>query len=241
MWNPNIPRGKEVVLAIPDTQLPFGHEDALAFLSAVKDKYRPTKVVHIGDFFDLHALSNYDIDPDGMSAGDELIAAQKAAEGYYKLFPKCHLVTSNHDVRVYKKAHKAGIPKAYLVDYRDWMNLPKGWTMSECIDIDNVLYFHGEGYSGALGHRKACVDNMQSCVIGHLHSHAGISYVANQRALCFGMNIGCLINDDAYAFAYGKNMPNKPIKSCGIIMNGIPILIPMVMNNKGRWVKRLYV
>lgn len=235
----NIPRGQKTVLVIPDTQLPFEHKDSIPFLKAVKQKYKPTDVVHVGDFFDLHALSNYDMDPDGMSAGDELAKAQKHAKEFYKLFPKCHLVTSNHDVRIYRKALKAGIPMGYLLDYREWMKLPKGWDMQDAVDIDGVLYFHGEGYSGAQGHRNACIKNMQSSVIGHIHSHAGVAYVATKNALCFGMNVGCLIDIDAYAFEYGKKIPHKPIISCGIVKGGIPQVIPMVLNKKGRWIKRL--
>ena len=235
----NTPKGNKTVLVIPDTQLPFCHEDSIKFLAAVKRKFNPTNIVHVGDFFDLHALSNYDIDPDGLSAGDELKLAQKQAKQFYKLFPKCQLVTSNHDVRIYKKAQKVGIPKGYLVDYRDWMQFPKGWSIQPTVEIDEVLYFHGEGYSGAQGHRNACIKNMQSSVIGHIHSHAGIAYVANQRALCFGMNVGCLIDVEAYAFAYGKNLPYKPIICCGIVRNGVPQLVPMVLNGEGRWNKKL--
>lgn len=234
-----VPNAKEKVLVIPDTQLPFDHKDSIDFLHAVKEKVRPTRIVHIGDYFDLHALSQYVHNPDGYSAGDELKAALKRAKEYYKLFPKCDLIAGNHDVRVYKRASEAGIPKGFLKEYTEWLRAPKGWTIQEKLEIDNVLYIHGEGFSGASGHLTAAVKNMQSVVMGHLHSFAGINYIANHRLICFGMNVGCLIDIHAYAFEYGKTMPNKPILGCGVVDKGIPQFIPMLLNKKGRWVGKL--
>ena len=199
-----LPNAKETVLIIPDTQLPFEHKDAIKFLKAVKKKYIPSKVIHIGDFFDLHALSLYTRNPDGRSMGDELNLALQHAKDYYKLFPKVDLIIGNHDVRIYKRAAEAGIPSAFIRDYGEWLGAPKGWTVNEKVIIDGVLYIHGEGFSGVNGHITACIKNMQSVVMGHLHSFAGIGYVANHHRLCFGMNVGCLIDLKAYAFEYGR-------------------------------------
>lgn len=231
--------GKERVLIIPDLQLPFEHQDSLAFLKAVKKKYKPTRIVQAGDYFDLHALSNYDPDPDGDSARVEIDKAIKKAREYYKVFPKVDMLRGNHDLRLYRKAYKSGIPSSLVVPIEEFMELPKGWKLHDHLEIDNVLYIHGEGFSGINGHRKAAVDNTQSTVIGHLHSSAGIAYLANNKQLWFGMNVGCLIDRDAYAFAYGRFHPAKPILCCGIVDRGIPQLVPMVLNKKSRWIKKL--
>lgn len=230
-------KSKKTVLIIPDTQLPFEHQDAIAFLTAVKKKYKPDVVVHIGDFWDLHALSDYVINPDGLGVSQEYSEALKRSQAFYKLFPKVELIIGNHDIRMYKRAAKAGIPKAYLRDYKEWMGLPKGWTAHERVVVDDVLYIHGEGFSGHAGHRSAAVRNMQSTVMGHIHSHAGIAYLASHEQLIFGMNVGCLIDNHAYAFEYGKHLPYKPILGCGIVQKGVPIFEPMVMSRGGRWIK----
>ena len=36
------------------------------------------------------------------------------------------------------------------------------------------------------------------------------------------MDSGCLIDVDAWQFAYGKHMNKKPILSCGVVLDGIP-------------------
>lgn len=228
-------KGKEIVLAISDLQLPFEHKDALHFLRWVKDKYRPTAVVNIGDEIDCHALSDYDHDPDGYSAGHELEKSIERLQDYYKLFPNTMVCTSNHTARPFRRAHKFGIPRAYLKEYHEFLRAPKGWKWADYWDVDGVRYEHGEGQSGPLGARKAALTNMMPTVIGHLHSHAGILYSANAKHLIWGMNVGCLIDVHAYAFAYGKKLSDKPILSVGIINKQVPMVVPMILDKHGRW------
>lgn len=229
----------EKVMVTPDLQMPFHHRDSLDFLSAVIKKEKPSVHVNVGDEVDFHALGDWDHDPDGMSAGDELQAAQKALKDLYSLIPETLVCTSNHTARPFRKAFKHGIPRAFIKDYKEFLKAPKGWHWSDDWEIDDVIYEHGEGQSGRDGAIKAALANMQSTVIGHIHSFAGIQYSANSKHLIFGFNTGCLIDRHAYAFAYGKKFKNKPILGCGIIDRGIPKFVPMLLDKNGRWVGKL--
>lgn len=231
-------KGKEVVLVISDTQEPFAHPDTIAFLRWVKAKYKPTKVVHVGDEMDFAAISNYDHDPDGMSAGLEYERGIEKMQDYYKLFPNVQVCTSNHTARPLRKAFGAGIPKAFLKDYHEFMQAPKGWKWAYQHVIDGVVYEHGEGFSGYKGALNCAEKNGASTVIGHLHSHAGILYSANAKDIIYGFNVGCLIDKDAYAFAYGKSMRHKPLLGVGIVDKGVPMWVPMLLSKSGRWVKK---
>ena len=230
---------KTVVLAIPDLHCPFEHKDALPFLKAVKKLYKPTDVVCLGDEIDAHSLGNYDHDPDGMAAGAELEAAIDHLQDFYKLFPNVKVCTSNHTARPYRQAFKFGIPKAFLKGYSEFLAAPKGWKWADSWEVDGVIYEHGEGFSGASAAIKSADGNMQSTVIGHIHAFAGIQFSANSKHLIFGFNAGCLIDRHAYAFAYGKKIKSKPILGCGIIVNGVPTFIPLLLNSKGRWTRKL--
>lgn len=233
-------KAKDTVLIIPDTQIPFDHPDAIPFLKTVRAKYKPTRVVQIGDFFDLHALSKYPSNPDGYSPGHEIEVALERASEYYSLFPKVDLVLGNHDLRVTKRAFEVGIPAHFLKTFSEWMQLPKGWKVHDLfLEIDGVAYQHGIGYSGKEGHRKAAERNMQSTVIGHLHAHAGISFMANREKLFFAFNVGALIDDHAYAFEYAKYNSSKSIIGCGVVDKGIPMFVPMSLNKQSRWVGKL--
>jgi len=53
------------------------------------------------------------------------------------------------------------------------------------------------------------------------------------------MTVGCLVDSHSLALAYNKNNLRRPVIGCAIIIDGIPQLIPMQLNKKGRWIKRL--
>jgi hypothetical protein len=227
------------VLVISDTQIPFHHKDYLAFLKAVARKYKTNEVVHIGDEVDMHALGQWEHDPDGYSAGDETRVAVKELKKLYKAFPRAKVCHSNHTSRALRKGYSAGIPAGFFKHISEVLEAPKGWVWDESFIIDGVKYQHGVGYSGPLGAKKASLDNARSTVIGHLHSHAGIQYSATPEYLVFGMNVGSLIDNDTYAFAYGRTFSAKPIISCGLVLDGMPLLVAMALNKRGRWTGKL--
>jgi hypothetical protein len=211
----------------------------MPFLKAVESKFKPSKIVCLGDEMDAHAISDYDKDPDGMSPGDELEEALEHMHKLYKVFPNTMVCTSNHTARPYRKAYKFGLPRAFLKSYSEFLQAPKGWVWQDKWEIDDVIYEHGEGFSGQQGAIKSALGNMQSTVIGHLHSWAGIQYSANPKHLIFGFNAGCLIDKNSYAFAYGAKLKHKPILGCGIVDRGIPVFIPMLLDSYDRWVGKL--
>lgn len=228
-----------VVLVVPDLHIPFHHPDALEFLKAVVAKYNPKEVVNLGDFEDWHSINMHEHDPDGLSAGDELEQIRKQARPFFKLFPKTKMCTSNHGSLPFRRAFKFGLPSELIKSYKEILQAPKGWEWADNWEIDGVIYEHGDPFSGQNAALKAAEQNMQSTVIGHVHSFAGIQYSANSRHLIFGFNAGCLINKDAYAFEYAKKIKRKPIVGCGLVTNGIPVFLPMQMTKAGRWTGKI--
>jgi predicted phosphodiesterase len=222
---------------IGDTHEPFCHPGYLNFCQEVFDRFACNTIVHIGDEVDNHALSYHDHDPDGMGASKEAELAQKAMERWYKVFPEVKVCVGNHSALPFRKAMTHGIPKRFLKTYEEIWSAPKGWKWELQWEIDNVLYEHGTGSSGANGHRNRAVANRQSTVIGHSHSFGGVSYMASRNDIIFGMNVGCGIDTDAYAMAYGKQFPKKPTLGCGVVLDGgkIAIFVPMDLGTKYSW------
>ena len=232
----------ERVLVISDLQAPFQHRDAYDFVIAVAERYSPTQIVCIGDEVDMHALSDYDHDPDGMSPGDELKKAIDSLQPWYLAFPEMMVCISNHTSRPFRRAYKFGIPKALMKDYRDFLHAPTGWAWKDHWIIDGVRYEHGHELGGGYGKTataNAPLRNGRSTVFGHFHANAGIHYVASPEKLMFGFNVGCLIDFKSYAFAYAKGTKQRPILGCGVVDEGIPTFIPMVLNSRGRWVRQI--
>ena len=229
------------ILVIPDTQAPFHHPDTIPFLKAVKRKYKCKEVVHIGDEIDFSPIStSFMPDPDGIGFKEEFKQAIAFMKKLYKAFPKVKVCVSNHTMRPFKKASDAGLPSVFLKSYREFLQAPKTWEWRDEWEIDGILFIHGMGFSGQNGHVKAAEKHRQSTVIGHIHSSAGINYLNNRKNhLIFGFNVGCLIDLKSYAFNYGKNFPNKPTLGCGVIINGKPIFVPMILDRRGKWNKKI--
>lgn len=232
--------GREIVLVIPDIHIPFQHPDAFDFLQCVSEELRPTRVVSIGDSLDMHALSRFVHDPDGMSAGDEYKRTMLLLKQLYTIFPDVVEVESTHNFRVFKRAFEAGIPKILLKEYRDMIQAPEGWEFVENVEIDGILYEHGISFGGANVARTAATYNRKSTVIGHHHTQGGICYLANRKDLIFGMSVGCLIDTGAYTFEYAHSNKQKQVLMCGGVFHGVPITYPMILNAKGRWIGKLY-
>jgi len=230
-------KGKENVLVIPDLQMPFHHKDALDFLSLLKAAVQPTKVVCIGDSMDGNALSRWTNDPDGMSPGDEYKKALESLHELYEIFPTTQEVISNHNERIAKRAYDGGVPAAFLRSYEEIMQYPRGWSLHRYVEIDGVIYEHGHRHGGMYAARRAAVNNGQSTVVGHHHSHAGVFYIAPLPwKMFFGMNVGCLLDMETYAFNYAKEATFKPTMGAGVVIEGVPFFIPMLLDENYRWI-----
>lgn len=225
------------ILVISDMHHPYAHIDTVDFLEAVKKKYKPTRVVCIGDEVDSHAMSFHDHDPDLPSAGDELEAAIEALQPLYDLFPVVDLIDSNHGSMVYRKGKHHGIPRKYLRDYGEILEAPDGWKWHMDLTIKipggNEVYFH---HGLAKNIMKVVAQRGMCCVQGHYHTEFNIGYIGNPNHLLWGLQIGCSIDGDALAFAYDRTNLGRPVIGHGIILDGLPKLLPMTLDKKGRWV-----
>ncbi len=66
-----------------------------------------------------------------------------------------------------------------------------------------------------------------------------ISYQSTPEKLIFDMHTGCLADDKSLALGYNKINVRRPIVSVGIIINGVPQIVPMILNKNGRWIGNL--
>lgn len=228
------------ILVISDLHAPYNHPDAAAFLKAIKKKYKPTRVISTGDEADYHGISFHDHDPDLDSPGKELQKCIDALKPIYKLFPNVEVLESNHGSLVTRKAMATGLTRKFFRAPGEILEAPKGWTWH--FDISLTLpngypcYFHHSKGANVLKNSQAMGS---SFVQGHHHEKLEIQYWGNPNALHFGLTAGCLVDDSALAMAYNKNNLKRPVIGCAIILDSLPILIPMVLNRKGRWTGKL--
>lgn len=224
------------VLVISDLHIPYHHQDAFNFLKALKKKYKPDMVVNIGDELDHHAISMHEHNPDLMSAGDELRKSKLYIQELQKIFPEMTIVHSNHSSLVYRRALKYGLPKDYLKSYNEFLGVGDGWKWVDDVTItlsDGSRCFFTHGMSADV--LKVAQQYGMNTVQGHYHTKFNIGYYSNPDALIWGMQVGCLINQKSMAFDYAKNFKSRFIVGCGMIINGQPKLMPMVLDKDGRW------
>lgn len=234
----SIPQIANRIMIVGDLHAPYHHQDSLEFLKSVRDQLQPDLVVIMGDEADYHAMSFHDSDPNLDSAGTELEKAKRFLSKLHREFPNALICHSNHGSMQYRRAKAFGIPVQMIKRYRDVL-LPgidsSGWSWAHMWRVETphgpVLFKHqssGPVLSDA-AHEGASV------VAGHLHGKFSIEYAASSDRLYFGMQVGCLIDKDALAFAYGKHAKLKPIIGCGCIVDGVPGLVPMLLGPDGRW------
>lgn len=228
------------ILVIPDQHFPYQHPDIFKFLKAVKKKYKPDKVINLGDEIDAHSMSMHDHSPDLPSPNDEMELAINKLKHLYKIFPNVSVMESNHGSLVYRRAAKNGLPKRVIKSYRDILEAPKGWHWYQDLEIrggdGELIYFCHNLSSDCLKNSKS---KSMRFVQGHFHGKFEIRYWANSKKLFWGMTTGCLVDYKSLAYDYGKLALDKPIIGLGFINEGYPQLIPMVLNKFGRWNGRL--
>ena len=99
----------------------------------------------------------------------------------------------------------------------------------------NIYFCHGK-FKDVL---KVAQQYGMCTVQGHYHTSFKIDYWSNPNELLWGMQVGCLINMKSLAFEYNKLQKSRPVIGTGVIIDGLPILIPMVLDKNGRWNRKI--
>jgi hypothetical protein len=228
--------GNQVVLVISDTHFPYNHKDLIRFLAAVAQRYKITRVVHIGDEIDGHALSFHEHDPDLLSPGHELNKARLGLRALFRLFPKVDVLESNHGSLVYRRARASGIPNGAIRSYREVIEAPEGWKwhnelLMRLPDASLCCFRHGMTKDALRWSRMMAMHTVN----GHFHEDFNVRYWRSPRGLFWSMVVGCLIDDSSLAYSYNKLNVQRPIYGVGLIINSHPVLVPMLINKGGRW------
>lgn len=219
-------RNSDNILVVGDLHAPFIRRGYFDHCLATYEKYGCSETVFIGDVVDNHYSSYHPSDPDGYAAGEELQRAIDMLQPWHTAFPNAKVTLGNHDRVPARKAYDAGLSDRWMKSYRHVLQTPS-WDFVDHYIKDDVLYVHGDGSGKA--HIRARKELM-SVVQGHFHSSCDLSFYVGRNYRVFGMQVGCGVDDDSYAMAYGKNHP-RSIMACGVILNSgtLPLIEPMLL------------
>lgn len=229
----------KAVLLIGDSHLPYEHKDYLVFCQHVSDYFECDLHIHMGDYEDGHAISFHPTDEELLSAGDELEEVILRTESWYKAFPNLRIISSNHGDLIYRRMKHHGLPLTYIKPISEIYNTPT-WQWHEDIMLSTK---QGDVY---LTHGKSSVYNKLarevgcSAAQGHFHGKLEITWANSVFHERFNMFVGCGVDRESLAFAYGKNNIPHPMLGCGVIdREGNPHTIRMRVNKRGRWIKSI--
>lgn len=228
------------MLCIGDLHFPYCHVDTFRFLKAIKKMFKPDRVISIGDEIDAHSFSFHDSDPDALSPGDELGAAQGYIKELERLFPKLDILESNHGSLFYRKQKAAGLPRAIFKSYNEIYNVSKDWKWHKSLTIklsDGKHCFFHHGKSADV--MRTSMSLGMSHVAGHYHEKMGVQLWANSLGLYFAAQTGCLVDDDSLAMEYNKANLKRPLIGSLIIIEGQVRLLPMILDGRGRWIGKI--
>ena len=208
------------ILIIPDLHAPFTLDGFLDFCKEVEIEYNCSRVVFIGDIIDNHYSSFHNSDPDLEGGGRELDKAIEIIKDYHDSFPNADVCLGNHDIIANRKAFAGGVSSRWVKDIGEVLNTPS-WTYSEEYIIDGILFTHGTNRQA----RQRCLQEGISVAQGHYHSKSYVEYYQHREGLKFALQLGCGVDRESLAFAYGRNFAVQQI-NVGVIKNGVPIIIP---------------
>lgn len=212
-------------LAIADLQIPFEAPSALNFISYVQRHFKiPLEnMLCVGDEVDEIKGSMHAQDPDGLyTANQEIKISREKLREWHSRFPYMRICTSNHGQRWARKASAAEIPSQMIRAYQDVLEIPPGWRYADKWVIPEKHPFvmtHGLSWGGKTPYRLAAEVSAMSQLFGHLHSSAGFCRVKTNDKDIWGCNVGSLIDEEAYAFKYGRDHRFKANNGAAIIFN----------------------
>lgn len=226
------------VLVIGDLHFPYHRgEDTFSFLSAIKKKFKPDRVISIGDEVDYHGISFHNSDPDLLSPGHELEKAIACIKRLEDIFPSMDILESNHGSLVYRKAKATGLSSKFFKNYNEIYGVSQKWKWHFELTIKlsdgQHCYFHHGRSADVL---KTSMSMGMSAVQGHYHEKMSINYWANTLGLYFAAQTGCLVDDNSLAMSYNNTNLKRPILGSLMIIDGQPKLVPMILNKRGRWI-----
>ena len=211
------------ILCVGDLHCPVQRVGYLEFCKDLYEEWDCNEVVFIGDIVDWSAISFHANNPEAPGPVDEYKLALSETQKWYKAFKKnTTVIIGNHDARPRRVAESVSIPAKFIRNYADIWETPE-WNWVQSVVIDDVFYCHGHGKGGGNSPAWNLSKKMgMSVCMGHHHSRGGVFWSANPLRRWFGCDVGCGIDDKAYAFAYAKEQPLRSILSAAVILDGIP-------------------
>lgn len=206
-------KGYRPTLFIPDTHFPFASQRVLDAIYEWISKYKPERVVQLGDLYDLYAHSRFPRSHNLIAPKQEEQVGRQQAEAMWKqvreLVPnaECVQLIGNHDLRPLKQT-LANLPslehviEKYLHELMTFEGVKLISDARQEYEFDDVSCFHGFR-SGLGAHMLHTL-----CNIVHGHDHTlGLAFKRVRGKTLWELHCGLAGDPEAKVMGY------TPLKS----------------------------
>ena len=187
--------GFSTTLVVPDAHVGPG-QDLSRFdaLSKLINHKRPTRIIFMGDFVTLEALSNWDLQKAGIMEGkrywEDVAAGREALRRSLKLpfgyEPEVVYIKGNHETRLERYVETKPELTGMLDLVKDLQLAEVGITQvveyRDSIEFDGVIFTHApqnaanQAVSGKYAIHRAAEMSAKSTVFVHTHRNEGVNY-----------------------------------------------------------------
>lgn len=177
-------RRLERILVVPDCHHPYVDHAAWTIMLRAGRRFKPDRIIVLGDFGDFYCVSSHRKDPNLPSRlEDEIDACNVALDQLDRLGTKHkYFVAGNHEDRLARYLADRAPAVANLVKAESLLRLrERGWhytRYSKLLRIGKVYYTHDPAGAGVYAHFRAGLKTGHPIVFGHTH-RAALTYMGN--------------------------------------------------------------
>lgn len=174
----------ERILIVPDCHHPYVDKQAWKVLLAAGARFKPHRIIVLGDFGDFYCTSQHRKDPTRTARLDlEVGASNKALDQLDALGAKHkHFIFGNHEDNLRRFLIDSAPQLYHMVNVEGLFRLKeRGWTWTPYgshYRCGKVFYAHDPAGCGAYAHYRASAKYGHSIVHGHTH-RAAEAYFGN--------------------------------------------------------------
>jgi hypothetical protein len=119
-----------------------------------------------------------------------------------------------------RQAKTAGLLDEFLRPIEDILNVPN-WKFHTEFETNKFVCGHGDDGKNL---RTKILHWGKSYIQGHYHSDSNLFFTSEND---FGMQVGCGVDKNSYAFKYAGKGAKRFIHSAGLYVDGNPMLLTM--------------
>lgn len=239
------------LLVTGDTQVPFHDKDTLAVIDKFALDFEPTCWVDLGDFGDFYAWSDFDKDPQRITANnfqEELDVGSAILSGRARRHPKARkvLIQGNHEDRLrrflWRHPHIAGLrdfdlAKLWRVE-GEWEILP----YKSMVEYASLLLEHGDVVRAKAGYTATAMleKRGQSGICGHTHRMSAVTRRdATATHIYVENGCTCLLNPEYTPYPNWVQGFTYAIATSRNELHVIPVVVKRDgFRAEGRWYRR---